>query len=236
MGFLKTLAKVFLANVLIIALAVVLYVAFVGRVEVKLVQQPGSERPAVVVTFGEINERLAPAIQVTQQQNVSLVASSTAQSSQTQPRQLSSTRSSDGASASAIRSSAHMCQFWARMYANDQETQSRIHRESACSRYELLSGNSRTAIVSRSVLNGADTSVQRQQFLQRQTLAERRQNLAEQLREQRELQARCDSYNEQLDDIQAELRSGYSVSRGNHLRSLRREVSEKYSRECILGR
>ncbi|WP_417513337.1 DUF4124 domain-containing protein [Marinobacter sp.] len=44
----------------------------------------------------------------------------------------------------------------------------------------------------------------------------------------------CSSYRRKLAKIQAQLRSGYGNSKGNSLRSKRRNVSQALSRECIL--
>ena len=47
--------------------------------------------------------------------------------------------------------------------------------------------------------------------------------------------ARCEEYREKLDRIQKQLRAGYSNDQGTRLRRQRREVSQKLSRECLLG-
>lgn len=55
---------------------------------------------------------------------------------------------------------------------------------------------------------------------------------------QREQDARdkqCDKYRQQLDRLQARLRAGYGNDRGNRLRQQRRELSQSYSRECMLN-
>ncbi|MDY6797431.1 MAG: DUF4124 domain-containing protein [Pseudomonadota bacterium] len=49
-----------------------------------------------------------------------------------------------------------------------------------------------------------------------------------------ELEKTCQDYREQLQNIQSQLRAGYSNDRGNGLRQKRRVVSQAYSRECIL--
>lgn len=57
-------------------------------------------------------------------------------------------------------------------------------------------------------------------------------------REARELErksARCAGYRERLKRIQQQLRAGYSNDQGNRLRRQRRKVSQKLSRECLLG-
>ena len=57
-------------------------------------------------------------------------------------------------------------------------------------------------------------------------------------RAQREQDARdkqCDRYRQQLDRLQARLRAGYGNDRGNSLRQQRRELSQSYSRECMLN-
>lgn len=54
-------------------------------------------------------------------------------------------------------------------------------------------------------------------------------------RELKRKNARCAGYRERLESIQQQLRAGYSNDKGNHLRRQRREVSQKLSRECVLG-
>ena len=54
-------------------------------------------------------------------------------------------------------------------------------------------------------------------------------------RERERKNARCEGYREKLDRIQKQLRAGYSNDQGNRLRRQRRGVSQKLSRECLLG-
>ncbi|MEP1213675.1 MAG: DUF4124 domain-containing protein [Marinobacter sp.] len=54
-------------------------------------------------------------------------------------------------------------------------------------------------------------------------------------RELKRKNARCAGYRERLERIQQQLRAGYSNDKGNRLRRQRREVSQKLSRECMLG-
>lgn len=54
-------------------------------------------------------------------------------------------------------------------------------------------------------------------------------------RELERKKARCAGYRERLERIQQKLRAGYSNDQGNRLRRQRREVSQKLSRECMLG-
>lgn len=58
---------------------------------------------------------------------------------------------------------------------------------------------------------------------------------AQKARDAKQKKVRCDGYRERLERIQKQLRAGYSNDRGNHLRRQRREVSQKLSRECLLG-
>ncbi|NVD34786.1 DUF4124 domain-containing protein [Marinobacter lutaoensis] len=44
----------------------------------------------------------------------------------------------------------------------------------------------------------------------------------------------CDGYRRKLEQVQAQLRAGYRNDRGNRLRARRRELSQAYSRECVL--
>ncbi len=55
------------------------------------------------------------------------------------------------------------------------------------------------------------------------------------VRERERKDARCEGYREKLERIQQQLRAGYSNDQGNRLRRQRREVSQKLSRECMLG-
>jgi hypothetical protein len=54
-------------------------------------------------------------------------------------------------------------------------------------------------------------------------------------RELERKKSRCAGYRERLERIQQKLRAGYSNDQGNRLRRQRREVSQKLSRECLLG-
>lgn len=60
------------------------------------------------------------------------------------------------------------------------------------------------------------------------------QTVANQLSvEQQRRQQQCERYQIRLSRIQAQLRSGYSNAQGNRLREQRRQVSERYNRECL---
>lgn len=48
-------------------------------------------------------------------------------------------------------------------------------------------------------------------------------------------QAECERLRQRLDKVQRQLRAGYSNDRGNRLRQQRRELGQRYSRECVLG-
>ena len=54
-------------------------------------------------------------------------------------------------------------------------------------------------------------------------------------RETEKLARLCEKYRKQLDRIQGQLRAGYGNDRGNQLRQKRRQVSQLYSRECMLN-
>lgn len=45
----------------------------------------------------------------------------------------------------------------------------------------------------------------------------------------------CNRLQRRIEKIQQKLRAGYSNSRGNSLRRQRRELGQRYSRECVLG-
>lgn len=46
---------------------------------------------------------------------------------------------------------------------------------------------------------------------------------------------RCNKLEQRIEKIQQRLRAGYSNDRGNSLRRQRRKLSQRYSRDCILG-
>lgn len=48
-------------------------------------------------------------------------------------------------------------------------------------------------------------------------------------------QKQCNKLQLRIEKVQQRLRAGYSNDRGNSLRRQRRELSQRYSRECILG-
>ena len=45
----------------------------------------------------------------------------------------------------------------------------------------------------------------------------------------------CDKLRQRIERVQQQLRAGYSNDRGNRLRRQRRELSQTYSRDCMLG-
>lgn len=53
--------------------------------------------------------------------------------------------------------------------------------------------------------------------------------------ERQKQKRRCEKYRQQLENIQSQLRAGYSGARGNRLRKQRRSLNGRLSRECILG-
>ncbi|MFN2361500.1 MAG: DUF4124 domain-containing protein [Marinobacter sp.] len=65
--------------------------------------------------------------------------------------------------------------------------------------------------------------------------AERKAAGQQKARELKRKKARCNGYRERLENIQQQLRAGYSNDQGNRLRRQRRQVSQKLSRECMLG-
>jgi hypothetical protein len=71
--------------------------------------------------------------------------------------------------------------------------------------------------------------------LEGSTRGQRTMSDKQQARERERKNARCEDYREKLDRIQKQLRAGYSNDQGNRLRRQRREVSQKLSRECLLG-
>ncbi len=62
-----------------------------------------------------------------------------------------------------------------------------------------------------------------------------KERYAQSRREQETRNKQCEKKRKQLDRLQTRLRAGYGNDRGNNLRQKRRELSQSYSRECMLN-
>ncbi|WP_165857012.1 hypothetical protein [Marinobacter sp. JSM 1782161] len=225
MSFWKTLFAVVLGNLLTVVIATGLALAFLTPAVRSIETALGIQLPAVDITVGTVSEDLS-----------SNVATRTAQPSYSRPAdqirapgQAQEPSNDSEENAGAIRSSAQMCRFWNKEYATDRTIKSKKFREQACSRYERLSGRSRTTVI-----NFSSTSTTRND--QSEVLIARRAEAAREKREAEALERRCEQLNQRLDYIQDRLRSGYTVSEGNRLRADRRELSQEYASTCLRGR
>ncbi|MDV2080491.1 hypothetical protein [Marinobacter xestospongiae] len=236
MGFLKIFLAVVAAQLVILLIVAVTAVFFMEESAVELARDIGIDLNGLTITIaGEdwivFDNQNTP--DNTVRPYVASVAPTVPPWDSNQPSRSNHTNDNNRRNtlSSAARSSREMCRFWHAEFIKNRSEQSRIYRESACKRYERLSGRSRSTIV-----GNVNRQLDRVDQEREQVLARRREQREDRQREQAELQAKCDRYNRRIDVLDAKLRSGYTVSQGNRWRAERREVSQKYSRECILGR
>ena len=100
-----------------------------------------------------------------------------------------------------------------------------LKRPSLIPMRENITRGKRVSTINQQVNRSLESSSRSQQ-----TMSEKQK-----ARERERKNARCKEYREKLDRIQKQLRAGYSNDQGNRLRRQRREVSQKLSRECLLG-
>lgn len=219
MSFWKTLAAVVIGNILTLALVaglgLALFAPGIRAIETAL----GVRLPTLDITFGDD-------LPITRPQVVTNIVKPayTPPTNQNRTPRISSTEPKRDAS--AIRSSAQMCKFWNKAYAEDQTTKSKKFREQACSRYEQLSGKSRTTIISPVYVSRPDNE-------KTIALADRRAEVAREKREAEALERQCERMSKRFDYIQSRLRAGYTVSEGNRLRDEKRELSRDYAWSCL---
>jgi len=130
----------------------------------------------------------------------------------------------------AINSSLNLCKFWSAEYKKDGASQSKAHRNSACKRYERLSGRDSSNIVALASSRAAPPVYQK-----RRQLEERERQESRQAKEKREHELYCDRVRDRIDHYDSLLRAGGKAHYVNRLRRERREISLEYSRKCLLG-
>lgn len=131
---------------------------------------------------------------------------------------------------SAINSSLKMCRFWNAEYKKDGSSQSKAYRNSACKRYERLSGRDGSNVVALGTSQPAKSTYQEQRQREEQERQARRE-----AKEQREHELYCDRVRERIDHYDSLLRAGGRAHYVNRLRRERKEISLEYSRKCLLG-
>lgn len=131
---------------------------------------------------------------------------------------------------SAINSSLNLCRFWSAEYKKDGASQSRAHRNSACKRYERLSGRDSSNVVALVSSQPAKSTYQEPPQLEERERQERRE-----AKEKREHELYCDRVRDRIDHYDSLLRAGGKAHYVNRLRGERREISLDYSRICRLG-
>ncbi|MDK8463081.1 hypothetical protein [Marinobacter sp. SS13-12] len=141
-----------------------------------------------------------------------------------------STSSSVRKNQSAINSSLKMCRFWNAEYKKDGSSQSQVYRNSACKRYERLSGRDSSNVVALASSQMAKPTYQEQRQREEQEKQARRE-----AKEKREYELYCDRVRERIDHYDTLLRAGGKAHYVNRLRGERKEISLEYSRKCLLG-
>lgn len=226
MGFVKIVLAVVIGNLATLAIVFLLAVLSLGSGLNTLSTKLGLDLPQIDITFADTPVwSNAPPTKPAQ----SKVASAPQKTTPITTKPSPSLKPEPERNNAAIKSARQMCQFWDKEYRKDRAEQSKNYRSQACNRFERLSGESRNQIVS------AVPSISSQDHANN-ILAARQ---AERDQEQRERNAHtqtCDRIKRRMEVIQAQLRDGYAVSEGNRLRGERRELSYRYSTECLLGR
>lgn len=129
-----------------------------------------------------------------------------------------SSPSSAAREASAIKSSLQSCRFWNDQYRKDGSFTSRKHRDTACRRYEELSGRDVGSVLT---LYSEP----------RQTASNTRKEQAL-VREKQEHEEYCKKLRASIDYHDSKLRAGGDGEYMTYWRRKRREVSSTYYREC----
>lgn len=132
---------------------------------------------------------------------------------------------------SAINSSLKMCRFWNAEYKKDGSSQSKAYRNSACKRYERLSGRDSSNIVA-----FASSQPSKPTYQEQRQREERERQARSEAKEKREHELYCDRVRDHIDHYDSLLRAGGKAHYVNRLRGERREISQEYSRICLLGR
>lgn len=146
------------------------------------------------------------------------------------PSRRASTSSSVRKNQSAINSSLNMCRFWSGEYKKDGASQSKAYRNSACKRYERLSGRDSSNVVA---LVSSQTA--KPTYLEQRQLEERERQERREAKEKREHELYCDRVRDRIDHYDSLLRAGGKAHYVNRLRGERREISQEYSRKCLLN-
>lgn len=152
------------------------------------------------------------------------------QVSSSPPSTGTSTSSSASKNQSAINSSLKMCRFWNAEYKKDGSSQSKAYRNSACKRYERLSGRD-----SRNVVAFASARTARTTYQEQHQRDERDRQARREAKEKREHDLYCDRVRDRIDHYDSLLRAGGKAHYVNRLRGERKEISLEYSRKCLLG-
>lgn len=146
------------------------------------------------------------------------------------PSRGASTSSSERKNQSAINSSLNLCKFWSAEYKKDGASQSKVHRNSACKRYERLSGRDSSNIVAAASSQVAKRTYQEQRQFEEGGRQERRE-----AKEKRAHELYCGRVRDRIGHYDSLLRAGGKAHYVNRLRRERREISLEYSRKCLLG-
>lgn len=132
-------------------------------------------------------------------------------------------RSNGKADPSVVKSTLEVCKFWNEEYRKDGSKFSLSHRDSACNRYEKLTGRDIERVVNLAQKPYRTVS-------QEKTRDRRSQEIAEQLSEH---EIYCGKLKEKIKYYDSKLRAGGDGDYMNRWKGKRREVSKEYSSKCL---
>jgi len=139
-----------------------------------------------------------------------------------QPKR-SSGSTNGGADPTVVKSTLEVCKFWNEEYRKDGSKTSLSHRNSACNRYEKLTGRDIERVIKLAEKPYKTVS-------QKSGRERRSQEIAEQKREH---EVYCGNLKEKIDHYDSRLRAGGDGDYMNYWRGKRREVSKEYSWKCL---
>ena len=166
------------------------------------------------------DNREQPGISQMKPMTVVQQAATQTQKSVKQPKR---TNGNGGADPSVVKSTLDVCKFWNEEYRKDGSKFSLSHRDSACNRYEKLTGRDIERVINLAqkpyITGSQDKSRER-----------RSQEIAEQKREH---EVYCGNLKEKIEYYDSKLRAGGDGDYMTYWRGKRREVSKEYSWKCL---
>jgi len=124
-----------------------------------------------------------------------------------------------------VQTTLNTCTFWNNEYRKDGSDRSKGFRDTACARYESLSGNDISNVI-------ALAQKPQQRSSSQGTTNTRNQQAAA---DNRRHKAYCQQLKDKIEHYDAKLRAGGNGNYMTYWRGERRKVSDKYAWECLRG-